>query len=69
MKTKRGVKTWEPCGPVSAMLACELRGKGRGAQTRLLDEAVARLLGPKYPKLFDRFQVLRDEANGKAVAA
>ncbi len=36
------------------MIFNELRGKGRGAKTRLMEKALLNLLGAKYPKLAER---------------
>lgn len=58
---RREIISFEPCGPVRAMLANELRRSARGAQTALMERAVVSLLGDKYPKLRERFQVLQEE--------
>ncbi len=63
-KAKTRVVTFKPCGPVSAMLDNHTRGKGWGAMSRVLEAAIVEHLGPRYPKLRTRFNVLRDEANG-----
>jgi hypothetical protein len=61
LQMKRRIISFEPCGPVGAMIDIEVRGKKRGAQTRLIEEALATHLARKYPKLFDRFTILRAE--------
>jgi len=53
-RSKRKIVTFEPSGPISAMIHNELRGKGRGAKTKLMERALMALLGKKYPKLADR---------------
>ena len=65
----RRIHSFEPCGPVAAMIANETRGKGRGAKSALYEVAVVALDGRKYPKSLARWQVLNEEANGKVVAA
>lgn len=60
--TKRNIQTFEPCGPVSLMIQNELRGKSRGAKTKLMERALVNLLGAKYPKLAERFEILNEEA-------
>lgn len=59
--TKRNIVTFEPSGPVRSMLANELRNKPHGAQKKLMEEALVCLLRNKYPKLADRFDILREE--------
>ncbi|MEN6533334.1 MAG: hypothetical protein ABFD89_06705 [Bryobacteraceae bacterium] len=66
--TKRGTQSFEPCGPIKEMITLELnnRGRGRGVKrglkTKLFEDCIANALGGKYPKLMDRFKVLREEA-------
>lgn len=60
---------FRPSGPVAMMIDNETRGKGFGAKTELFERALVELLGERYPKLRARWQVLREEAEGKAVAA
>jgi hypothetical protein len=43
------------------MIDHALRGKSRGAKKPLFEKAIVALLGPKYPKLADRWQVLLEE--------
>jgi len=61
--TKRNIVTFEPCGPVSSMIANELRGKGLGAKKRLMESALVCMLQAKYPKLAERYNVLKEEAS------
>ncbi len=68
-KRTRRVETFEPSGPVACMIDNELRGKSRGAKAQLMERALATLLGAKYPKLLERWQVLQDEQNRKVLAA
>lgn len=58
----RNMESFEPCGPVREMIRNELRGKGRGAKTRLFEDCIVQTLKPKYPKLAERFRILREEA-------
>ena len=58
---RRQFVSWEPCGPVSSILQCELRGKGRGARTRLIEHCIIHTLCMKYPKLAERYSVLVGE--------
>ena len=60
-KKKRHLEVFEPCGPIRAMIENELRGKSRGAKVRLFEDALAQYLGPRYPKLQERFQILCEE--------
>jgi len=43
------------------MITNELRGKGHGAKTRLIENAIVAFLRSKYPKLAERFDVLQEE--------
>jgi len=43
------------------MIDIEMRGKKRGARTRFLEDAVAHHVARKYPKLYDRFTIVRAE--------
>ena len=61
-KPARRIETFEPCGPIAQMIDNETKNKARGAKTRLLQEAIADKLGPKYPKLLERFRVLIEES-------
>lgn len=63
-RVKRNIMTFEPSGPIAAMMECELRGAGYGARTRLIETALAALLGCKYPKFLERFNILHDELHG-----
>ncbi len=67
-KAKRRVVSFEPSGPVAAMIENETRHGTYGAQTRLMEEALMALLGAKYPKCRARWEALREE-QGKPVAA
>ena len=61
-RVKRWVVSFEPCGPVASMIENETRGKGWGSQSRLMEAAIVKLLGRKYPKLRSRFEMLQQEA-------
>lgn len=61
MKQVRRMIGCAPCGPILSMIDIELRGKHRGAKAQLLQEAIFKMLGPKYPKLAERYKVLREE--------
>lgn len=50
-----------PCGPVAQMVAFETKGKGVGAKTRLMQDAIVNKYGAKYPKLAERYRVLVEE--------
>lgn len=47
-KTHRTLRAYEDGGAIAAMLDNEGRGQDSGAKTRLLETAVAALLGPKH---------------------
>lgn len=58
--TKRTrMQSFEAMGPISAMIANELRGKGRGAKVRFFNECVFAKCGLKYPKHAKRYIALR----------
>lgn len=59
---RRTIVSFEPSGPVAAMLQNETRGKRRGTRTKLVERAIVELLRNKYPKLAERFDVLAEEA-------
>lgn len=61
-KKVRRLEGFDPCGPVAAMIDIETRKKPRGSKTKLFENAIAEHLRRKYPKLYKRFQILRDEA-------
>lgn len=64
----RRIETFEPCGPIAAMIDNETRNKPRGAKVTLFENALAQLLGSKYPKQLQRFQTLRDAQEGEVAA-
>lgn len=68
-RMRRRIECFEPSGPVAAMIDNATRGKGYGAKSKLYEQAIVEFLGAKYPKLRERWQVLHEEANGKAVSA
>lgn len=64
----RRILTFEPCGPVSAMLESELKKlasekerRPRGALRRVIQLCIVNALGPKYPKLMERYKTLAEE--------
>ena len=59
-KTVGKMVGWRPCGPIRAMLNNELRGNPD--ITAVVENAIAAGMAAKYPKLFSRFKVLREEA-------
>ena len=65
--SKRNIQTFEPCGPIMEMLTLEMNNRTRGRRNhhgekrRMFEDLVAAALGNKYPKLMERFQVLRHE--------
>lgn len=59
---KRRIRSFEPCGPIQAIIDNELRSGGAGALRRYMEECVMAKSGLKYPKLAQRFLVLREEA-------
>ena len=62
-KTRR-IYSFEPCGPVSAMVAAELKRKFNGRSRKLrevLEECVVAALSLKYPKLAERFRARGEE--------
>ena len=65
----RRIETFEPCGPIAAMIDNETRNKPRGAKVTLFEMALANFLGPKYPKQLQRFQALREAETENEVAA
>lgn len=60
-KQQRRIEAFEPSGPIASMIDNETRKKPRGGKTRLFENAVAEFLRHKYPKLYRRFLVLKDE--------
>lgn len=67
-KKRRHTLVFEPSGPVRAMVELELKKMGRakanrphGALRKVLEGCVVDALGSKYPKLFERYQVLKEE--------
>lgn len=59
--TKRNTQTFEPSGPILQMIQNELRGKPRGFKTRLFERCIYTALAAKYPKLAERYDVLKEE--------
>jgi hypothetical protein len=53
---RRSIYSFEASGPIGSMIHIETRGKGRGAKTRLFEQALAELLRDKYPKLYAKFR-------------
>lgn len=62
-KPQRNTLSFEPCGPIRSMIADEMKrhGCGRGALKKVLEAAVIAALAPKYPKLHQRYLVLKEE--------
>ena len=61
-ESKRNNTSFEFSGPIRSMLLNELGAKPRrGAKKRLIELLIIEKLGPKYPKLMERFNVLREE--------
>lgn len=56
---KRRIYGWEPSGPIVSMLQAATKGKSRGARSRIIEDALAQYLGPRFPKLMDRYQTMR----------
>lgn len=63
-KRKRGTVSFEPMGPIKQMLGLALKGKPRGFQTRVLEDAVAEKYREKYPKHYEAYSVIRNETMG-----
>jgi hypothetical protein len=67
-KPKRSIQTFEPCGPVLEMLVLEMnnrtrgRKNKRGEKVKMFEDIIVAQLGGKYPKLRERFELLRKEA-------
>lgn len=67
-KNKRSIQTFEPCGPILQMLNLELiertrnKPNRRGEKVRMFEDLVANACGHKYPKLLERFKILREES-------
>lgn len=59
-KKTRNIIGFEPCGPIAEMLNNEFRAGS--SKTRIMEDLVAKAVGPKYPKLLERFRILREEA-------
>jgi len=59
-KKPRNIIGFEPCGPIAEMLNNEFRSGA--SKTRVMEDLVAKALGSKYPKLAERFRILREEA-------
>jgi hypothetical protein len=59
-KPKRNIIGFEPCGPIAEMVQHELRSGIN--KTDLMENCIAKALGAKYPKLAERFRILREEA-------
>ncbi len=49
-------------GPVAEMLRLALLGKRRGTRTRIIEDAIAEKYREKYPKVYEKYSVLRQEA-------
>jgi hypothetical protein len=64
----RNTQSFVPSGPIMEMLTLELNNRGRGrknnrgAKTKLFEDCISKTLGGKYPKLLERFKILRGEA-------
>jgi hypothetical protein len=63
---KRQVLSYDPHGPIRGMLVREIasrrRANSRAPVRTLFDDMVIAYLGPKYPKLLDRYNALGVEA-------
>jgi hypothetical protein len=59
-KQKRTLIGFEPCGPVLEMVQIELRAGM--SKTDLMEACIVKALGSKYPKLAERFRIIREEA-------
>lgn len=56
---KRNNITFEPSGPISSMIVNEMRSHTN--RTMVLEDCIAKALGAKYPKLLEKFKILREE--------
>jgi hypothetical protein len=59
-KKPRNIVGFEPCGPVAEMLNNEFRSGA--SKTHVLEDCIVKAVGSKYPKLAERFRILREEA-------
>lgn len=59
---RRKIITFEPSGPVASILEAALRGKSRGARTKLIESAIVEQHRKQFPKLAARYDVLREES-------
>lgn len=67
-KKARPILTFEASGPVRAMIESELKRLHRpgtkpphGSLKRVIELSIIEALGAKYPKLADRWKVLKEE--------
>lgn len=63
-KRSRDTVTFEPCGPISAIIDKETRNGGHGARTRYLEKCVATTSGKKHPDLLQKYRVIYEEKTG-----
>lgn len=59
--TKRTIISFEPTGHLAQMISCELRGKGRGHRTNLIELALVNHLRAKYPKMAANHDAVKAE--------
>lgn len=59
--TKQDVFTFRPMGPVREMINLAVRKQGYGARTRVMEDAIAEMFKMRFPKLYSRYEVLKEE--------